>query len=52
MEQQMDLPIDKKGTNITAAVIGEEDEPMMYCKEEEQLLSMFHNCFSNELMVP
>jgi len=52
MEQQMDLPIDEEGTNITAAVIGEEDEPMMYCKEEEQLLSMFHNCFSNELMVP
>jgi len=29
-----------------------EDEPMMYCKVEERLLSMFHDWFNDELMVP
>ncbi|KAL3757471.1 hypothetical protein ACHAWU_006678 [Discostella pseudostelligera] len=52
IEQQKDLPSDENGTNTTATVIGEEDEPMMYCKEEERLLDMFHDCFSDELMVP
>jgi len=50
--QQNDLPRVENGSNTTAAEISVEDEPMMYCKVEERLLSMFHDWFNDELMVP
>lgn len=44
---------DKEGTKTTKTQIGEleEEETTTWCKEEELLLSMFHSCFSDELMM-
>lgn len=44
---------DKEGSKTTKTQIDEfeEKETTTWCKEEELLLSMFHSCFSDELMM-